>query len=80
MLTVKSAAAVDEFLGAVERIDQEEGIAEIAGMTPAATSSSATQGMSGNAARRPARMIFSLARSASVTGELSDLRSTAQPA
>ena len=29
MLTVKSVAAVDEFLGAVERIDQEEGAAEI---------------------------------------------------
>ena len=43
-------------------------------MMPAAISSSATQGISGNAARRPARMIFSLARSASVTGELVGLR------
>src|SRR3569832_1245563 len=46
---------------------------------PAATSFSATHGISGEAARRPARMIFSLSRSASVTGEESALLSTAQP-
>ena len=68
-------APVDEFAGAVERIDQQESRRRArTGRCRPRISSSATQGMSGNALRSPSRISLSLARSASVTGEASALR------
>ena len=47
------AVAADEFLGAVQRIDQEEADGRSFGMRPAATSSSATIGNAGRQLREP---------------------------
>ncbi len=74
ILTVNSWPAGDKFLGAVERIDQEEA-AVVTANAPGATRSSDSAGICGTSRARPSPMMRSAARSASVTGEPSDLPS-----
>jgi hypothetical protein len=66
------AVAADEFLGAVQRVDQPER-APTASASPRAAISSATTGMCGASARSAGTIRASARSSASVTGEASPL-------
>ena len=68
-------AAGDEFLGAVERVDQEEAVL-VRRLRQTATRSSDSDGMFGASRASPSPMMRSAARSASVTGDPSVLPST----
>ena len=69
------AVAADEFLGAVERIDKQEGMSD-GGSFPVDPASSATTGTPGMAAASASPMACSEPRSASLTGVSSTLCAT----
>ncbi len=52
-------AAVDEFAGAVERIDQDEGVQAVPAVSPCDAASSDTTAMPGSVRASPSRMIAS---------------------
>ena len=74
-------AAGDEFAGAVERIDQDERVREVARAARWPAASSDTTGTPGSTRARPSRITASAAWSAAVTGDWSALvRVSSEPA